>query len=216
MLIEYYVKNLGRSGCRRGNRVRGWRRALALRPVVMGKLVRFNFPENIHFITTSCCNRLPLFSPDKIKTIFIESVIRTRNKYGFKLFGYVVMPEHVHILIQAQKGKTISDIMREIKQICAFDALQVLKTSSARNLLRRNTGRETEHKYSFWKPRFYDFNIYSEKKFKEKLDYCHKNPVTRGLVKDPSEWRFSSYRNYFLNDGSIITIDPLEVLGAQG
>lgn len=183
----------------------------------MGKLVRFNFPENIHFITTSCYNRLPLFSFDKIKTIFIQSVIHIRNKYGFKLFGYVIMPEHVHILIQTQ-DKTISDIMREIKQICAFNSLQVLKTRSAKNLLerlRRNTKREAEHKYSFWKPRFYDFNIYSEKKFKEKLDYCHKNPVTRGLVKDPFEWRFSSYRNYFLNDDSIISVDSLEP-GAQG
>ncbi|MFQ5862919.1 MAG: transposase [Candidatus Brocadiales bacterium] len=187
----------------------------------MGKLVRFDFPENIHFITTSCYNRLSLFSSDKMKTTFIQSVKHIRNKYDFKLFGYIIMPEHIHLLLQTQKDKTVSDVMREIKQTCAFNALQILKTNNTKSTLeklKRNTGRKTERKYNFWKPRFYDFNIYSEKKFKEKLDYCHKNPVTRGLVNDPSEWRFYSYRNYFLNDDSIISIDPLETSppGAQG
>lgn len=111
--------------------------------------------------------------------------------------------------------------MREIKQTCAFNALQILKTNNTKSTLeklKKNTGKKIGRKYNFWKPRFYDFNIYSEKKFKEKLDYCHKNPVTRGLVNDPSEWRFYSYRNYFLNDDSIISIDPLETSppGAQG
>lgn len=186
----------------------------------MGKLVRFNFPNNVHFVTTSCYNRLPLFNSEDTKAIFVQSVIRVRNKYGFKLFGYVIMPEHVHILIQIENGKTISDAMREIKQICAFNALQFLnmrRTEDFLKRLRKSTGRKAENKYSFWKPRFYDFNIYSVKKFKEKLDYCHKNPVTRGLVNDPSEWRFSSYRNYYLNDNSVIYIDPLEIpSSAQG
>ena len=186
----------------------------------MGKLVRFNFPNNIHFVTTSCYNRLPLFNSDDTKTIFAQSVIHIRNKYGFKLFGYVIMPEHVHILIQTENDKTVSDVMREVKQMCAFNALQILKINRAKNLLeklRKSTGRGTKNKYSFWKPRFYDFNIYSVKKFKEKLDYCHKNPITRGLANNPSEWRFSSYGKYYLNDDSIISVDPLEIpSGAQG
>ncbi len=103
----------------------------------MSKLVRFNFPNNIHFATTSCYNRLPLFSSDKIKTVFIQSITNTRNKYGFKLFGHVIMPEHVHILMQTQKDKTVSDIVREIKQICAFNALQILKTDSTNSMLEK-------------------------------------------------------------------------------
>ena len=188
--------------------------------IKMGKLVRFNFPNNIHFVTTSCYNRLPLFSSDDMKAIFIQAVIRVRNKYGFKLFGYVIMPEHVHLLIQTENDKTVSDVMREVKQMCAFNVLQILKRNKTKSLLeklRKSTGRDTENKYSFWKPRFYDFNIYTVKKFKEKLDYCHKNPVTRGLVNDPSKWRFSSYINYYLNDNSVISIDPLEMpSGAPG
>ena len=186
----------------------------------MGKLVRFNFPNNIHFVTTSCYNRLPLFNSDDTKTIFAQSVIHIRNKYGFKLFGYVIMPEHVHILIQTGNDKTVSDITRQVKQTCAFNVLQTLKRNKTKSLLgklRKSTGGRIGNKYSFWKPRFYDFNIYTVKKFKEKLDYCHKNPVTRELVNNPSAWRFSSYRNYYLNDDSIISIDPLEIpSGAQG
>ncbi len=186
----------------------------------MGKLVRYNFPNNIHFVTTSCHDRLPLFHSDGIKTLFAQSIITVRNKSGFKLFGYVIMPEHVHLLLQPQDKRTISDIMREVKQRCAFNALRFLKVNRPKTLLeklRKKACRGKEQKYSFWKPRFYDFNHFSVKKFKEKLDYCHKNPVTRGLVNDPSDWRFSSFRNYHMNDNSIVSIDQLEISpSAQG
>lgn len=186
----------------------------------MGRLVRYDFPNNIHFVTTSCHGRLPLFNSDKVRTIFVQSVIKVRNKYRFKLFGYVIMPEHVHLLIRGRNDKTVSDIMREIKQTCGYHALQSLKVqrrNSTLEKLKRKIGGRKEQRYRFWKPRFYDFNVYSVKKFKEKLDYCHKNPVTRGLVNDPSEWIFSSYRNYYINDDSTIPIDHLETpSSAQG
>ncbi|HET7212446.1 MAG TPA: hypothetical protein VFL79_02560 [Terriglobia bacterium] len=67
-----------------------------------------------------------------------------------------------------------------------------------------------ESHYRVWQRRFYPYGIYSEKKQSEKLDYIHNNPVTRGLVGSPGVWPWSSWRYYFLEDTSLITMDRVE------
>jgi hypothetical protein len=64
-----------------------------------------------------------------------------------------------------------------------------------------------ESHYRLWQRRFYPFNVYSDKKFQEKLDYMHNNPVERRLVSSPSEWPWSSWRFYYLEDASILRMD---------
>lgn len=71
----------------------------------------------------------------------------------------------------------------------------------------RELNKYLNRKGSFWKHRFYDFNIYSDKKFNEKLKYIHDNPVNHGIVKDIADYKYCSWRNYELNDQSIFKID---------
>jgi putative transposase len=59
----------------------------------------------------------------------------------------------------------------------------------------------------FWQPRFYDFNVYSAKKIREKLEYMHANPVKRGLADKPGEWVWSSFGSYEQGEGGLISID---------
>ena len=59
----------------------------------------------------------------------------------------------------------------------------------------------------FWQARFYDFNVYTEKKKREKLEYMHSNPVTRGLVLHPKEWPWSSWSNYAQDGEGLIAVD---------
>jgi hypothetical protein len=59
----------------------------------------------------------------------------------------------------------------------------------------------------FWQARFYDFNVYSAKKRREKLEYTHRNPVTRRLVKDPKDWIWSSYSSYARRGTPLLEID---------
>jgi len=80
-----------------------------------------------------------------------------------------------------------------------------IKGSTAREL-NKYLNREGK----FWKHRFYDFNIYSDKKFYEKLKYIHDNPVKHGIIKDIANYKYCSWRNYELNDHSIFKIDYLE------
>ena len=62
---------------------------------------------------------------------------------------------------------------------------------------------------AFWQRRFYDFNVWSEKKVKEKLDYMHRNPVERKLVLHPKDWAWSSWSHYEKGETGLIRIDAL-------
>jgi putative transposase len=93
------------------------------------------------------------------------------------VLGYVVMPEHVHLLVSEPEKEQLSI------------AIQALKQSVARRLALRSAE-------PFWQARYYDFNLWSNRKRVEKLRYIHRNPVARGLVARPEDWKWSSYRHY--------------------
>ena len=102
--------------------------------------------------------------------------------YGFYVTGYVVMPEHVHLLISEPERAKLSV------------ALQMLKQNVARQLREPEGG-------PFWQPRYYDFCVWSDAKRIEKLRYIHRNPVRRGLVSSPEQWPCSSFRHYVSGGG---------------
>ena len=91
--------------------------------------------------------------------------------------GYVLMPEHVHLLVSEPMNRNLAT------------ALQALKQSVSRSLALRSA-------LPFWEPRYYDFNVWTAKKQTEKLKYLHRNPVVRGLVAKPEDWKWSSFRHY--------------------
>ena len=115
--------------------------------------------------------------------LFEKSLETMRLRYNFWITGYVVMPEHVHLLVGEPPVVLLSKV------------LQALKLSVA--VQRRER--------PFWQSRYYDFNVYSEKKRIEKLRYMHRNPVARGLVSKPWDWPWSSFRHYLM--GNIGTVE---------
>jgi len=112
--------------------------------------------------------------------VFLDLLERTRDLYGMSVFGYAVMPTHVHMLVGEPEKKLLSVAMQVLKQ-------------------RFSKTRTEEY---VWEPRYYDFNVWTEDKRMEKMVYMHKNPVRDGLVAEPWDWRWSSYRSYaWLEDG---------------
>ena len=110
-----------------------------------------------------------------------------RRQYGMAVFGYVVMPEHVHMLVaEPLRGKLAT-------------AIQSMKQSMAKHLIG-----ERAH---FWQRRYYDFNVCTEAKRMEKLRYMHRNPVKRGLVEKPEEWEWSSFRHYATGCASPVELE---------
>jgi putative transposase len=141
--------------------------------------------NDLHFITFSCYHRLPLLNSPSNRDCFVETLNSTRNKYHFLLLGYVVMPEHVHLIIS------------EPKRADPSTALQVLKQKVSTQLSSTHT-----HP-SFWQRRFYDFNVRSSEKLDEKLTYIHNNPTHRQLVSNLRDWPWSSWSAYTYNQGQI-------------
>jgi putative transposase len=137
-------------------------------------LKRLQEQGDLHFITFSCHDRKPYLGSATAKETFEFSLEKMRQQYSFVVVGYVVMPEHVHLLLSEPPSQSLALI------------LQALKISVAKRLTER----------PFWQRRYYDFNIYTFAKRTEKLRYMHRNPVARGLVDTPEQWVWSSYHDY--------------------
>jgi putative transposase len=164
-------------------------------------LKRYYEQRHLHFITCSCYRRLPLLTPVRRDAV-LRHIERVRQKYRFAVLGYVIMPEHIHLLISKPEIDDPSVVMSVIKQGTARQFLSASRTTSDRL-------RSADH---FWQKRFYDFNVYSERKRIEKLKYMHRNPVKRGLVGAPEEWQWSSFRFYYLDEPGLLTVTKFEDL----
>lgn len=172
----------------------------------------YNLHNQVHFITTNAFRRMPIFSDVDYCKIVIQKINFYREKYDFKLIGYVIMPDHVHLLVQPLPRQNISDIMRDLKRSTATEIINRLKGENKIELLkclRLPYIKNRNYSFSLWQRRFIDFNIFSEKKLYEKLEYIHNNPVKNELADNLSNWKFSSYKNYFEEDDSIITVDKI-------
>jgi putative transposase len=149
-------------------------------------LVRYQHAGDLHFVTFSCYRRRQYLGSAAARDLFQRSLETMRTRYDFFVTGYVVMPEHVHLLIGESKRAVLAK------------AIQALKLSVA--VQRR--------KRPFWQPRYYDFNVFTDRKRIEKLRYIHRNPVTRGLVEEPDAWIWSSFRHYWMGRDSGDRVAP--------
>jgi putative transposase len=128
----------------------------------------------LHFITFSCYQRKKLLDAAAARELFEDELERVRRWYGFYVTAYVVMPEHVHLLISEPQRSELSVVVQMLKQI------------TSRRLRPAGLPR-------FWQVRYYDFPVWSEKKRTEKLRYIHNNPVKRRLCEHPEDWGWSSF-----------------------
>jgi putative transposase len=156
-------------------------------------LNRYYGDDHLHFLTCSCYHRQPWLGTTRGRDLFLQILEEVRQRYRFVVVGYVVMPDHVHLLVSEPERGTPSTVM------------QVLKQRYARRLVRkkrRKTGQGElwpEEGQHVWQRRFYDFNVWSEHKRVEKLRYMHRNPVKRGL--------WSSYRSYAYEEAGMVKMN---------
>lgn len=160
-----------------------------------------------HFITTSCYRRLPLLGTPRNRDLLLCVLESVQRRYHFVVVGYVVMPEHVHLLISEPRRGNPSVVMKALKQGFARRLLGRLRR---RNSLKQLSLWEAPFELGrIWQPRFYDFVVFSEKKRVEKLRYMHRNPVKRGLVLEPEQWIWSSSRYYAYGEpGPVVINEP--------
>jgi putative transposase len=173
-------------------------------------LPRFHVEGYVYYITTVTYNRLPIFTRPSFIIPLIDSLNFYHYKHDFKLLGYVIMPDHIHLLIWPFGESTISDIMRGYKE---FTAKRIVRQAEAENTEEwiaafRQAGRDTGRSNNkVWQDSYWDTNIYTERFLRQKLNYIHHNPIRAGLVDRPEDYVYSSYRNYTLEEEWLIEID---------
>jgi len=165
---------------------------------------------HLHFVTFSCYRRLPLLGSVRARNEFVLVLGEVRRAYDFKLVGYVIMPEHVHLLISESGRANPSIVIKMLKQRVSrrLRARRRKRVPAAQG--RFSFARGDRQLKQFWQRRFYDFNVWSRKKRIEKLNYMHMNPVKRGLVKNPKDWPWSSLSFYQGKGDVLLGIDPVE------
>jgi putative transposase len=165
----------------------------------MTKLRHYDNEGTACFVTFGCYRSLPFLKDDSARQIFLEELDRVRTKHAFRILGHVVMLEHVHLVLHPPEGMSLGLVVREMKSCSAkrYFAIEGPITPGESRV--------------FWQRRCYDHNCRTPETTVEKLRYCHNNPVRRGLVLEPGEWRWSSYNCYCGLDDVPLKIDQIEL-----
>jgi REP element-mobilizing transposase RayT len=160
-----------------------------------------------HFITATVVDWIDVFTRQTYRDIIIESLDYCIKNKGMILYGYVIMSNHIHLIIQSEEGK-LSDLIRDFKKFTAKSILEKIQNSpeSRREwILERFMLAAQNHsrnkKYQFWQYGNHAEEIYSNHFMWSKLDYVHLNPVRSGLVARASDYIYSSANNYVNNEG---------------
>jgi putative transposase len=165
------------------------------------KPVKFNIPGHAHELTFSCFRRLPLLKSRPAKEFLSDSVNAAQIIHNFEVWAYVFMLEHVHLLIYPLSGEySISDILKSIKQPSSRRTINYWRENKPAILACLETGLKRP-RYRFWQDGTgYDRNYYTPEEIRRQVDYIHNNPVKRGLVENPADWKWSSAA-YWMKDG---------------
>jgi putative transposase len=162
---------------------------------------------DLHFVTFSCYRRLPLLGTARRRDLFLRTLEAVRRQYRFIVVGYVIMPEHVHLLVSEPERRDLSVALKALKQAVARRVLSAMRRRSGSRQGELFPGASVST--SFWQARFYDFKIWTAKKRVEKLRYMHRNAVKRGLVTSPEQWRWSSFRAYALGEKGMVAVNEV-------
>lgn len=162
-----------------------------------------------YFITSSVVNWMPLFSNPNIAEIIINSLQFLQNEKRIKLHAYVLMENHLHLIISSPK---LSDEIRNFKSYTARQSIDWYQNNNKQWILKQLSFSKKPHKsdqaFQFWQEGFHPKLIQTEVMLNNKLDYIHHNPVKRGFVDKPEDWRYSSYRN-FMGMEAVLPIEKL-------
>ena len=172
---------------------------------IMPKLRHFDNCNSARFVTFTCYHRYKLLVNPSVIETFLRHLAAARDNYSLKLLSYVVMPEHVHMVVHPPQGSRLGLIVGRLKSLSARDILArhlPLGMYTRADLLVKRDGKI---KHAFWQSRCYDHNCRSREKVIEKINYCHWNPVRRELVRSPEDWQGSSYRWY---QGKEVSLRP--------
>jgi putative transposase len=187
-------------------------------------LKTINIEGQAYFVTSKVYKDKNLFVYQKFCQIIIENLRFYRKSKDFKLLAYIIMPNHLHIIIWPVGKYNISEILRDFKKQTSKEIIKILREGGIRNptitsgriknptfsdLLKLFTVNSKKQQYKVWQSRNWVENIYSDKFLEQKTNYIHNNPVRAKLVEKAEDYPYSSFKNYFFNGKFLINIDKI-------
>jgi putative transposase len=166
----------------------------------------------LHFLTITVIEWIDIFTKPIYFDIIIDSLKFCRENKGLKLFEFVILTNHLHLIVKAKDGYKLSQIISDFKKHTTREILRALQTDSRKyllNLIKNSFYRKKDYENQIWQRENYPEAITSEKFLREKVKYIHNNPVKKNYVLLPEHWYYSSARNYLLNDQSLIELDDV-------
>jgi putative transposase len=168
----------------------------------MGKVTRFNLDNYCHFVTSKTYRNTKIFSERKVADLLIQTIFEVKKKLKFQLVAFVVMPDHIHLMVVPDKRNSISDVMRHIKGRFSrrYNYLSRRMNSSDYETLNQRAGNSSQPKPKVWQASFYDHVIRNGKEFVERINYIYNNPVRANLAGEPEDYEYSSATGKFDTD----------------
>ena len=179
----------------------------------MQKPWTFQKTNELYFCTDVIVGWQYVFTSPEFFEVIIDSLGFCQANKNLLIHGYVIMPNHLHTILAASQGNP-SSIMRDFKRHTSVRISDLLAETHNERLLKYfrtvENREERGNTCKIWQSGSHPVLIETGEFFDQKLNYIHNNPVNKGYVENPEHWKFSSARNYILNDHSIIKIDILE------
>jgi len=168
--------------------------------VIRKQLKRRELVGQARYLTFSCMNRLPLLRNDAIKALVVKQLEWSRQRLGYDLLAWVLMPEHVHMIVLPDPPRvSVSSILADLKRPVAQRVLRRWRQLNA-GILQRIV--DADGRAHFWQAGGgYDRNLCIDGELWEKIIYVHENPCRRGLVERATDWPWSSAREYVGSGG---------------
>ena len=150
-----------------------------------------------YFITCTVHQWIDVFTKEVYKEILLDSIRHCQENKGLQVYGWVLMTNHIHMIISSNKNK-LTDIIRDFKKYTAtkiVDAIANNATESRKNWLLWLLKNDNE--INFWQEGYHGEEIFTLEFFETKLNYMHQNPVKAGIVEKEEEYLYSSCGDYY-------------------
>lgn len=171
-----------------------------------------NEENNPYFITITSIEWLNIFTSKEYFNCIINCLKYCQKNLGLLIYEYVIMTNHIHLIIQAKEGYKISEIVGSFKQFTTKEILNLLQKDRRKyivKILENSFSKKESYEMQVWQRENYPELIESDKFLQQKVDYIHNNPVIKGYVDEPQHYLYSSARNRYLEDNSVIQLDDL-------
>ena len=169
-----------------------------------------------HFVTFSVVGWIDVFSREQYKELFLESLKYCQEKKGMVLHAWVIMTNHVHLIISSISNK-LEHVVRDLKKFTSKQIIKAIKENNAESRkewmlnIFSYTGKNNSNnkEFQFWKQDYHPIELDTPEKMKQRLDYLHENPVRGGLVWEPWHYKYSSAIDYYTNEHGLLKVEHL-------